>query len=135
MEMLELLSEILRLNRELRRAQDRRERWSASAYRVASGLSVSLRQARSGGDCRHERALLESDAVACEVAELEAALGKLRAELSPRLLGLPPNQERTALRCRYLEGRSCAQIGTVMHYSRAHVYRLLEAGEKLLIGQ
>jgi hypothetical protein len=132
MQIRELLSEIMRLTVEIQRAKDRRNQWRSSAYRVSSGLSLSLRQARGGGDCRHERALLEGDAVACEVAEMEAALGKLREELSPRLGALALTKVRTVLRCRYLEGMSCVQIGLQMNYSRAQVYRLLEAGEREL---
>lgn len=127
----ELLEEIIRLTREARRAQEREEHWRQSAYRVSSGLSLSLRQARNG-DCRHERALLESDAAHGEAAQLSNALEELRGRLAPTLLALPPSQERAALRYCYLEGLTCAQIGERMHYSRAHVYRLLDAGRATL---
>ena len=132
MEMRKLLLAILCLNRELRRAQEEMRRWRAGAYRVSSGLSFSLRQARHNGDCRHERALLESDAVAFEETEIQADLKNLREELMPNLQALPPTLERSALRYRYLEGMSCTQIAQQLHYSRAHVYRMLQAGEKAL---
>lgn len=132
MEMRKLLPAILRLNRELLRAQEESRRWRAGAYRVSLGLSFSLRQARLSSDCRHERALLESDASAFEEREILSELKKLREELTPHLQALPPTLERSALRYRYLEGMSCEQIARQLHYSRAHVYRMLQAGEKAL---
>ena len=60
--------------------------------------------------------------------ELEA----MRAELRPMVEALESPLQKSAMRMRYIEGRSVREIAYSLNYSEQHIFRILTIAERII---
>lgn len=119
------------IHRAVTRAVGRIEYLKLTAERANSRLSP-VRYGRGVERSRVEYAVLESDAERWGIGELQKELEELLTFIRPLVERLPAGVLRAVAVQRILEGIPCGLIGKRMHFSRGHVYRLLnQANERL----
>ena len=132
MQVLEVLERIASIEKELLRLERVNEQLDASATNGTSRLSA-VRYGGTENRCKHEQSVLETWANDDESTMLRKRLDVLRADLSPLVSRMPPGIEKRAAYKRYIRGQSCNSIAGEFHYSRQHMYRILDAARARLV--
>ena len=125
------LARVDEIHRAVTRAVGRIEYLKLTAERANSRLSP-VRYGRGVERSRVEFAVLESDAERWGIDELKKELEELLTFIRPLVERLPAGVLRAVAVQRIVEGIPCGLIGTRMHFSRGHVYRLLNQATQRL---
>ena len=128
----DMLERVDQIHRAITRAIGRIEYLKMAAYRVNSTL-IPVRGGRGVERSRIEYAVLESDAERWGIGELQKELDELLLTIRPLVERLPAGVMRAVATQRILEGIPCGIIGRRMHFSRGHVYRLLNQATERIV--
>lgn len=128
----DILERVDQIHRAITRAIGRIEYLKMLAYRANSTLTP-VRGGRGVEHSRIEYAVLESDAERWGIGELQKELDELLLTIRPLVERLPAGVMRAVATQRILEGIPCGIIGRRMHFSRGHVYRLLNQATERIV--
>lgn len=127
----QLLYRLDDIHKNITKAVGRISRWQASAERTGGSI-VTMRTDDGYRESRTERAILEADAEKWGINELKAERDELIAIIAPYIRQLPAGLVRAVANLRFLEGLPCIAIAKTLHYSRCHIYRLLDTAMTMM---
>lgn len=113
-------------------ARFRVEKAMAKATKCTAVLTGMPRSGGTGSAMDSSMELLEKARGAYKAIQDE--LAGMREELSPLIDTLDRPLERTAMRERYIEGRSVREIAYSIAYSEPHVFEVLRHAEQKMMG-
>jgi len=128
----DMLERVDQIHRAITRAIGRIEYLKMSAYRANSTLTP-VRYGRGVERSRIEYAVLESEAERWGIGELKKELEEHLQIIRPLVQRLPAGIMRAVATQRILDGVPCGIIGRRMHFSRSHVYRLLNQATERIV--
>ena len=102
----------------------------ARATKTTTILTGMPRGSGTGSQVEDGALLIEYAREALEsiTTELEA----MRAELRPMVEALESPLQKSAMRMRYIEGRSVREIAYSLNYSEQHIFRILTIAERII---
>ena len=128
----DMLDRVDDIHRAITRAIGRIEYLKMSAYKANSTLTP-VKYGRGVERSRIEYAVLECDAERWGIGELKKELEEHLQLIRPLVERLPAGVMRAVATQRILDGVPCGIIGRRMHFSRSHVYRLLQQASQRMI--
>lgn len=109
-------------------AQFRVDKAMANATRSTSVIT-GMPHGSATGDRMAENVIL-LDLAKQARDRIASELESMRAQLGPMIESLDAPLQRTAMRFRYMEGRSVREIAYALNYSEQHIFRILKQAER-----